>query len=88
MEIIIDPHTLQRASERGASKKEIKDTLQHGKLSVAKNGRKSKAKIFMFDRLCNGKYYEQKKIEVIFVEKDKSLITVTVYVYYGKFEKK
>ncbi len=85
MKIIIDPHTLQRAAERGASEKEIIDTMNTGLLSVAKGGRKSRSKVFDFNSEWSGKHYEQKKIEVIFTEQDDSIITVTVYVFYGKW---
>ena len=85
MQIIIDPHTLQRASERGASENEIKDVLQTGTPSFAKGGRKSKSKVYDFNKEWSGKHYEQKKIEVIFTEQGESIITVTVYVFYGKW---
>ena len=85
MQIIIDPHTLQRAAERGAGKEEITETLQSGTLSIAKGGRKSKSKVYDFNKNWGGKHYEQKKIEVIFTEQGDSIITVTVYVFYGKW---
>lgn len=85
MQIIIDPHTLQRARERGASKDEITDTLRTGTLSVAKQGRKSKSKAYDFNAEWCGKRYEQKKIVVIFTERGNTVITVTVYVFYGKW---
>jgi len=56
MQIIIDPHTLQRATERGASKDEIIDTLQNGTLAVAKGGRKSKLKIYDFNKDWSDKH--------------------------------
>jgi hypothetical protein len=80
MKVIIDPHTIERAAERGANEKEIIDTLEHGVLNIAKGGRKSRAKLYPFELERNGKYYEQKKIEVIFVEEGDNLVTVTVYV--------
>ena len=85
MQITIDPHTLQRAAERGASEEEIKDVLTTGTLALAKGGRKSKSKVFDFGREWCGKHYEQKKIEVIFTEQGDNIITVTVYVFYGKW---
>lgn len=35
----------------------------------------------------NGKKYEQKKMEVYYMEENNIIITVTVYVFYGKFIK-
>ena len=52
----------------------------------AKHGRLGKAKIYLFQRMWRGTFYEQKRVEVIYtVEKD-VVITVTVYVFYGKWE--
>ena len=86
MNIIIDPHTIYRAAERGANRDEVLLTLREGIKSIAKGNRKSSAKVFPFNDHRNGKYYEQKKIEVIFVEENDNMITVTVYVFYGKFD--
>ncbi len=41
--------------------------------------------IFDFKAERLGKYYEQKKIDVIFVIEHDTIITVTVYVFYGKW---
>lgn len=85
MQIIIDPHTLIRANERGASEEEIKDVLLNGTPSIAKKNRSSKWKVFSFKAERNEKFYEQKRIEVIFIQEFGNIITVTVYVYYGKW---
>lgn len=44
-----------------------------------------KSKIFAFDTKRNGKYFEEKKLEVYYVIENNIIITVTVYVFYGKF---
>ena len=85
MEIRIEPHTLERANERGASKEEIIQTIKSGLPIEAKAGRKAKALIVEFKQKRNDKYYEQKKIEVYYIEENNTIITVTVYVFYGKF---
>ena len=54
MEIRIDPHTLERAEERGTTRQ--------------------------------GEYYEQKRVEVFYITEGDAIITVTVYVFYGKWE--
>jgi hypothetical protein len=33
-----------------------------------------------------GKFYEQKKVEVFYIIEKDTIITVTVYVFYGKWE--
>ena len=48
MEIQIDPHTLERAEERGTNEIEIKDVIQAGFSISAKYGRIGKAKVYDF----------------------------------------
>lgn len=50
MEIIINPHTLERAKERGTSKEEIEDTIKTGFSIEVRYGRLGKAKIYPFNR--------------------------------------
>jgi len=85
MKIQIEPHTLQRAKERGTSENEIKDVIKTGSTVPAKYGRLGKAKVYDFKRKRNKKYYSQKRVEVIYVVKNNKVITVTVYVFYGKW---
>ncbi len=78
MEIRIDPHTLGRAAERGASEREITDVINTGFSIPAKHGRVGKAKVYDFKQKRHSKYYEQKRVEVFYaVEKD-PIVTVTV----------
>ena len=86
MEIRIDPHTLERAEERGTSEEEIKDVINSGFPIPAKGGRLGKAKVYDFRQQRHGKYYEQKRVEVIYTLEQETIVTVTVYVFYGKWE--
>lgn len=86
MEIQIDPHTLERAEERGANENEIKDVIMTGFTIPAKYGRIGKAKVYDFKRNRHHKYYEQKRVEVFYTMESDKIITVTVYVFYGKWE--
>ena len=86
MKIQIDPHTLERASERGADEEEIADVVETGFAVPAKYGREGKAKIYNFNQRRHGKYYEQKRIEVYYILRGDITVTVTVYVFYGKWE--
>ena len=88
MEIQIDPHTLERAEERGASEEEIKEVISTGFSIPAKSGRMGKAKVYDFKRERHDKYYEQKRVEVFYIVERDVIITVTVYVFYGKWEEK
>jgi len=84
--ILIDSHTLERAEERGASESEIKDVINTGFPIPAKYNRLGRAKIYPFQDQRQGKFYEQKRVEVFFITEKDFVITVTVYVFYGKWE--
>lgn len=86
MDIQIDPHTLERAGERGTNEHEIKEVIQTGSSIPAKYGHIGKAKVYDFKQKRLDKYYEQKRVEVFYtIERDK-IITITVYVFYGRWE--
>ncbi|HHT9133137.1 MAG TPA: hypothetical protein ACFYED_11775 [Candidatus Tripitaka californicus] len=86
MEIQVDPHTLKRAEERGANEGEIKEVIRTGFPVPAKYGRIGKAKIFDYKQKRHGVYYAQKRVEVFYTMEKDAVITVTVYVFYGKWE--
>ena len=86
MRIRINPHTLERAAERGATKDEIEDVIRTGTPIPAKGYRQAKEKVFEFRRQRQNVYYDQKKVQVIYVLQEDVAMTVTVYVFYGKWE--
>jgi len=86
MDIQIGSHTLERAAERGATEGEIRDVLQKGVPIPGKQDRLGKARVYDFRQARLGKYYEQKRVEVFYTSEGQTLITVTVYVFYGKWE--
>jgi hypothetical protein len=86
LEIQIDSHTLERALERGTNPDEIKDVINSGIPIPAKYARQGKAKVYKFRGYRNGRYYEQKRVEVFFLTEGENIITVTVYVYYGQWK--
>ena len=75
-----------RAAERGTSEREIMDVIQTGFAIPAKYGRIGKAKVYEFKQTRLNKYYEQKRVEVFYTIEGNKIITVTVYVFYGKWE--
>ena len=86
MDIQIDPHTLERAKERGTNEEEIRDVIETGIEIPAKYKRLGKAKVYEFKQKRHGKYYEQKRVEVFYIIEENLIIPVTVYVFYGKWE--
>lgn len=86
MEIRIDPHTLERAAERGTNEDEIKDVINTGMDIPAKRGRHAKAKVYDFNQNRLGKLYAHKRVEAIYTMDQSVIVTITVYVFYGKWE--
>ncbi len=86
MEIQIDQHTLRRARERGTNEDEIIDVIETGDLIPSKYGRIGKAKVYQFKEERQGQFYEEKRVEVFYIVERDRIITVTVYVFYGKWE--
>ncbi len=79
-------HTHWRAGERGTNVEEIEDVIKAGFDIPAKHGYIGKAKIYDFKQKRYNKYYEQKRVEVFYIIEENKIITVTVYVFYGKWE--
>jgi hypothetical protein len=86
MGIQIDPHTLERAVERGTNEEEIKDVIQTGFSIPAKYGKLGKAKVYEFKKNRLNRYFEQKRVEVFYTIEGDRIVTITVYVFYGKWE--
>jgi hypothetical protein len=86
LEIRIDPHTLERAEERGANLDEINNVVSSGFPLPAKYGRNCKGKVYDFKASRLGRYYEQKRVEVIYTVLGDVATTVTVYVFFGTWE--
>jgi hypothetical protein len=86
MRIQIDQHTLQRAEERGTDAEEITDVIETGFTISAKHGRTGRAKVYEFKRERHGRNYDHKRVEVFYVVEEDLIVTVTVYVFYGKWE--
>lgn len=79
---------MKRAQERGASIEEIKDVIRNGIEIHTKYGRSGKYKIYEFNHIRQGKYYEQKRVEVFYIVDGIYVVTVTIYVFYGKWRDK
>ena len=86
MDILIDPHTLERAEERGTDENEIIDVINTGFSIPAKYDRLGKAKIYSFQKQRHGKFYNQKRVEIFYTIVENRVITVTVYVFCGDWE--
>ncbi|MGQ9555492.1 MAG: hypothetical protein ACUVWR_15425 [Anaerolineae bacterium] len=83
--IRIDLHTQARTGERGTNVDEIRDVVSTGTPIAAHSGRYAKAKIYDFNAIWNGKFYQQKRVEVVYVVRNGEVTTVTAYVFFGKW---
>lgn len=68
------------------SPKEIIDVINTGFSIPAKYNRLGKAKIYSFQKQRQGKFYNQKRVEIFYTIVENRVITVTVYVFYGDWE--
>jgi len=84
--IQVDPHTLERAEEPGTNEAEIEDVINTGFPIPARYDRMAKAKIYDFGQERHGRWYEQKRVEAIYTIERDAVTTVTVYVFYRKWE--
>jgi hypothetical protein len=75
-----------RNGARPTTEEEIHDVITTGFPISAKYERLGKAKIYGFNQQRQGKFYEQKRVEVFYTIEGETIITVTVYVFYGKWE--
>ncbi len=87
MEIQVDPHTIERAEQRGTNEEDIKDVINTGIAIPARYGRMGKNKIYDFRQKRHNQYYDQKRVEVFYTIEGDVIVTVTVYVFYGKWGK-
>lgn len=71
MEIRLDKHTIEQMTKRGTNEAQIKEMLNEATECDAQYGRKRKSKVFNYNKMWCGKYYKEKKMEVIYIlEKD------------------
>jgi hypothetical protein len=86
MNIRIDAHTAARAIERGTTDDEIREVLETGTPLPARRGRRRKIKTFPFEQERFGRRYAQKRVEVNYVKEQQTVVTVTVYVFFGDWK--
>jgi hypothetical protein len=80
--IRLSQHAKEQLSYRGTTEEEIFETTQTCKWEPAELERLQCKKDFLYNKTWNNKLYKTKQVKPIFVEEDKEIIVVTVYVYY------
>ena len=84
MNIRIDPHALARMPLRGVSRNEVIEVLERGEEAEAHGDRMAKELVFPHEKTWAGRYYDQKKVKVVYMEEDE-IVVITVLAYYGRW---
>ncbi len=82
MVIRINPHAIERMQERGATEKEIKETIKDGEMFPSKFNRIGYRRNFVYNNFWEKKKYSTKQIEAYTVKEENTFIVITVLVKY------
>ncbi len=80
--IRLSGHAKIQARIRGAEEEEIIDAIRNSSWQTSEFNKLECRKDFVFDKTWNNKFYKTKQIRPIFVEEEKEIVVITVYVYY------
>lgn len=78
IKINIDSHALERAEQRGTNEEEIKETVLSGEKFPAKRNRVGFRRNFAYRNEWEGRYFENKQLEVFAAEELNGWYVVTV----------
>ena len=81
IKIRFHPHALERMAERGATEKEVIETIRHGEQFAAKYDRAGFRRNFPCESKWHGRSFGAKQIEV-FAVKEMEWLIITVMVKY------
>ena len=74
-------------SARGTNESEIVQALRSGLPDVATPPKLAKSIVLPFGLVWGGRRYEQKKVRAIYVLDGEDEFVITVYVYYGSWNR-
>ncbi len=80
--IRLSQHAREQLISRGCNEEEIQETIRTANWGPAELNRLDCRKNFAFNKTWNNKFYAAKQIRPIFIEEEKEIVVVTVYVYY------
>lgn len=80
--IRLSEHAKEQITYRGTNEAEIIETIRTSKWGAAELGRLECRKDFIYNQAWNNTQYKTKQVKPIFVEEEKEIVVVTVYVYY------
>ena len=72
--------------ERGVSEEEVWQTIDHGKVAVAREQRLGREMVFTDGYVRKKIFYPHKQVSVIFVRENDDIVIVTIFAFYGRWE--
>ena len=79
-------HARMQMSVRGATEEEVVETLRSGVHTPGRLGRQIRVKVFTAGYQRRGRDYLHKEVEVIYAEREDTVVVVTVKTRYGMWE--
>ena len=86
MAVVIIDHARRRMPERGVSEDDIKKVLARGRPAEARGGRQALELVIPYNSYWQGRFYEQKKVKIVYVEEGADRVVITIYAYYGRWD--
>ena len=81
-DIMFSDHAKTQMIERGASKKEVTEAINHGESGSVKLGRIAYRKNFQYNKKWGGRFYRVKQVMPIVKKEGDQFIVITVYTFY------
>jgi len=82
MTVRFHAHALERMAERGATRDEVRTTVEQGEQFPAKFGRTGFRRNFLFDDEWRGRRYRTKQVEAYAVQEGVDWLVITVLTRY------
>jgi hypothetical protein len=82
MAVRLHPHARERMIQRGATEKNVVDTVIKGERFEAKFGRSGFRRNFVFEKQWRNRYYKNKQVEVYAVREGNDWLVISVIVRY------
>ena len=75
----LSAHARGYLARRGFTEAEVVDTIR---TSPWRSGTLEAERVFSYNNLWNGRFYANKRVRPVFVEKPNEIVVVTVYTYF------
>ena len=72
--------------ERGVSENEVREVAARGQTAEARGERQALELVLAYNDYWQGRFYEHKKVKIVYVDEGSDRVVITVYAYYGRWE--